>query len=99
MAYCLEAAARYHKKVIVLDRPNPLGGLAVEGNILRPECASFVGLYPLPMRHGLTFGELALYVNNEAGIGADLEVVPMLGWRRRMLFREPAFPVFPRRTC
>lgn len=96
MAYCLEAAARYQKKVIVLDRPNPLGGLAVEGNILRPECASFVGLYPLPMRHGLTFGELALYVNNEAGIGADLEVVPMQGWQRRMLFRDTGFPwVFP----
>ena len=96
MAYCLEAAARYARKVIVLDRPNPLGGLAVEGNVLRPECASFVGLYPLPMRHGLTFGELALYVNNEAGIGADLEVVPMQGWQRRMLFRDTGFPwVFP----
>ena len=96
MAYCLEAAARYRKKVIVLDRPNPLGGLAVEGNILRPDCASFVGLYPLPMRHGLTFGELALYVNREAGIGADLQVVPMQGWQRRMLFRDTGFPwVFP----
>ncbi len=96
MAYCLEAAARYGKKVIVLDRPNPLGGLEVEGNILRPECSSFVGLYPLPMRHGLTFGELALYVNREFAIGTDLEVIPMLGWQRHMLFRETGFPwVFP----
>ena len=96
MAYCLEAAAQYGKKVLVLDRPNPLGGLEVEGNILRPECASFVGLYPLPMRHGLTFGELALYINREFAIGADLEVVPMLGWQRRMFFRDTGFPwVFP----
>jgi len=96
MAYCLEAAARYGKKVIVLDRPNPVGGLEVEGNILRPECSSFVGLYPLPMRHGLTFGELALYINSEFAIGADLEIVPMQGWQRRMLFRDTGFPwVFP----
>lgn len=96
MAYCLEAAAKYGKKVLVLDRPNPLGGLEVEGNILRPECSSFVGLYPLPMRHGLTFGELALYLNSEFTLGADLEVIPMQGWQRRMLFRETGFPwVFP----
>ena len=96
MAYCLEAAARYGKKVIVLDRPNPVGGLEVEGNILRPECNSFVGLYPLPMRHGLTFGELALYINSEFAIGAELEIVPMQGWQRRMLFRDTGFPwVFP----
>ncbi|MDP3478741.1 MAG: DUF1343 domain-containing protein [Desulfoprunum sp.] len=96
MAYCLEAAARYGKKVIVLDRPNPVGGLEVEGNILRPECSSFVGLYPLPMRHGLTFGELALYINSEFALGADLEIIPMQGWQRHMLFRDTGFPwVFP----
>jgi uncharacterized protein YbbC (DUF1343 family) len=96
MAYCLEAAAVYGKRVVVLDRPNPVGGLAVEGNILAQDCASFVGLYPLPMRHGLTFGELALYLNGEFGIGADLEVVPMRGWKRSMFFRETGFPwVFP----
>ena len=59
MAYCLEAAVKFGKRVVVLDRPNPVGGVAVEGNILQPDCTSFVGLYPLPMRHGLTFGELA----------------------------------------
>jgi uncharacterized protein YbbC (DUF1343 family) len=96
MAYCLEAAAEFGKRVVVLDRPNPVGGVAVEGNILDPSCASFVGLYPLPMRHGLTFGELALYVNKEFGLGADLEVVPMQGWKRSMFFRDTGFPwVFP----
>ena len=96
MAYCLELAARLDKKVVVLDRPNPVGGNQVEGNILEPEYSSFVGLYPLPMRHGLTFGELALYVNSEFDIGADLEVIKMTGWKRRMLFRETGFPwIFP----
>lgn len=96
MAYCLEAAAEYGKKVIVLDRPNPVGGEAVEGNLLKPDCASFVGLYPMPMRHGLTFGELALLINSEYAIGADLTVVKMKGWRRNMYFRDTGFPwVFP----
>lgn len=96
MAYCLEAAAKFGKRVVVLDRPNPVGGVAVEGNILEQDCASFVGLYPLPMRHGLTFGELALYINGEFGLGADLEVVPMRGWKRSMLFRDTGFPwLFP----
>jgi uncharacterized protein YbbC (DUF1343 family) len=96
MAYCLQAAAEFGKRVVVLDRPNPLGGIAVEGNILDPECASFVGLYPLPMRHGLTFGELALYVNQEFHLGAELEVVPLQGWKRSLLFRDTGFPwVFP----
>lgn len=88
LAYCLEEAARLNKKVIILDRPNPLGGLTVEGNILRPEYRSFVGLYPLPMRHGLTMGELGLLLNNEFGIGAELEVVTMQGWQRHMLFED-----------
>ncbi|MFH2124650.1 MAG: DUF1343 domain-containing protein [Pseudomonadota bacterium] len=96
MAYCLEAAAEHGKQVMVLDRPNPVGGVAVEGNILQPECASFVGLYPLPMRHGMTFGELALLLNLEFAIGADLQVIPMQGWKRSMLFRDTGFPwVFP----
>ena len=96
MAYCLEAAAEFGTKVIVLDRPNPIGGLAVEGNLLRPEFASFVGLYPLPMRHGMTIGELALLFNDEFGIGADLEVVRMEGWRRWMYFEDTGVPwVFP----
>ncbi len=96
MAYCLEAAREYGKQVVVLDRPNPGGGVAVEGNLLKEEWRSFVGLYSLPMRHGLTFGELALLINSEYKIGADLEVIPMQGWRREMLFRETGLPwVFP----
>lgn len=96
MAYCLETAAQYGKKVVVLDRPNPIGGTMVEGNILQHDCRSFVGLYPLPMRHGMTFAELALFINEEFAIGAELEVIPMKGWQRRMTFRETGFPwVFP----
>ncbi|WP_419174948.1 exo-beta-N-acetylmuramidase NamZ domain-containing protein [Desulfosediminicola sp.] len=96
MAYCLEWAAKLGKKVVVLDRPNPVGGKAVEGNILEPEWASFVGLYPIPMRHGLTFGELALMMNQEFSLGADLEVIAMDGWKRDMFFRDTGFPwVFP----
>lgn len=96
LAYCMEAAARAGKKIIVLDRPNPLGGLVTEGNILQRSCFSFVGLYPLPMRHGLTFGELSLLLKHGFGIDVDLEVIPMQGWRRRMFFRDTGFPwVFP----
>ena len=84
MAYCLEAAAEYGTKVIVFDRPNPIGGLALEGNLLQAECASFVGRYPLPMRHGMTIAELALLFNDGFGIGADLQVVKMERWRRSM---------------
>ena len=96
MAYCLEAACEYEKKVIVLDRPNPIGGELVEGNLLEEDCRSFVGLYALPMRHGLTFGELALFINGEYRIGADVEVVTMEGWKRWMNFRDTGVPwVFP----
>jgi len=92
MAYCMEQAAESSKKIVVLDRPNPVGGLRVEGNILKPDCQSFVGLYALPMRHGLTLGELALWVNKEYEIGADLEVIPMHGWKRSMIFRDTLYP-------
>jgi uncharacterized protein YbbC (DUF1343 family) len=92
--YCLEEAARHGKKVVVLDRPNPLGG-TVEGNVLTEEMISFVGTWPIPMRHGLTMGELALFFNREAGIRADLEVVPMRRWRRRMLFPDTGLPWVP----
>jgi len=96
MAYCLQAAARWGKKVVILDRPNPLGGTMVEGNLLDDDCRSFVGLYPLPMRHGLTFGELALWLNTESGIGCDLEVVAMAGWRRNFFFRDCGIPwIYP----
>jgi uncharacterized protein YbbC (DUF1343 family) len=96
MAYCLEAAAEFNKKVLVLDRPNPVGGHEIEGNIIREDCFSFVGLYPIPMRHGLTFGELAFLLNSHFNIGAELEVIPMQGWKRAMLFGDTGLPwVFP----
>ena len=78
----MEAAAPLGKKVVVLDRPNPISGTAVEGNLLRPEWASLVGPYPLPMRHGFSLGELARYYNVTQDIGCDLTVIPATGWRR-----------------
>ncbi len=96
VVYCLEKAAQTGKKVIILDRPNPIGGSLVEGNVLKQECSSFVGLFGIPMRHGLTIGELALMCNREMNIHADLEVVPVLGWKREMLSQDTGFPwVFP----
>src|SRR6516225_4512233 len=96
MAYCLTAARKHGVKVFVCDRPNPIGGVAVEGPMLERGYESFVGLYPIPMRHGMTIGELARLFNDEFGIGADLEVFPMQGWRREMYFDETGVPwVFP----
>ena len=83
MAYCLVAARKHGVKVVVCDRPNPIGG-AVEGPMLEPGYESFVGLYAIPMRHGMTIGELARLFNEHFGIGADLEVVTMTGWTRDM---------------
>jgi uncharacterized protein YbbC (DUF1343 family) len=96
LAYMLEASAAAGKLVVVLDRPNPIGGEVVEGNILEAEYRSFVGLYPLPMRHGLTFGELALLFNDHFKIGAELQIVKMKGWQRGMHFPDCKLPwVFP----
>jgi uncharacterized protein YbbC (DUF1343 family) len=99
VANCLHAAAEHGAKVVILDRPNPLGGRTIEGNLLQPACRSFVGMYPIPMRHGLTIGEFALLINNhsgEASINADLEVIPMRGWRRSMYFPDTGLPwLFP----
>lgn len=92
VAYCLEAAAEYGKKIVILDRPNPIGGEEIEGNILRDNCRSFVGLYALPMRHGLTLGELANLFNIEYKIDADLEIVRAEGWKRGMYGRDLTFP-------
>jgi uncharacterized protein YbbC (DUF1343 family) len=92
MANCLRAARRHGLKVIVCDRPNPIGGVAIEGPMLEPGFESFVGLYPIPMRHGMTIGELARLFNDHFGIGADLEVVPMGGWRRGMYADETGLP-------
>ncbi|ADH85681.1 exo-beta-N-acetylmuramidase NamZ family protein [Desulfurivibrio alkaliphilus] len=96
LAYCMEAAAEQDIPVVVLDRPNPVGGLALEGNLLRPSCRSFVGLYPIPMRHGMTLGELALMIKGEFKVDCPLEVIPVGGWRREMLFADTGLPwVFP----
>jgi len=88
MALAMQAAAQYDKLFIVLDRPNPLGGDRVDGPILDPEYASFIGIYPLPAVHGMTMGELALLFNEEFGVGARLAVVPMSGWRGRMHWED-----------
>ena len=95
MSYCLEAAKKFGKKVVILDRPNPIGGEIVEGNCLLPEFISFVGRYTIPMRHGLTIGELALLFNNHFAIDCDLCVVPMKGWRRKMFFNDTGLPWIP----
>ena len=92
LSHCMEAAQQYGKKIIVLDRPNPLGGLRVEGNLLTHDCSSFVGRYPIPMRHGLTIGELAVLFNTHFGIGCDLEVIAMRGWKREMHFSQTGLP-------
>jgi uncharacterized protein YbbC (DUF1343 family) len=92
MSYCLTAAKRHGIKVVVCDRPNPIGGLAVEGPMLARGYESFVGLYPIPMRHGMTIGELARLFNEHFGIGADLEVVPMTGWTRDMYHDDARAP-------
>ena len=83
MANCLRACARHGVPVIVCDRPNPINGVDVEGAALAPGYESFVGQFPIPMRHGMTIGELARFFNQEFAINADLEVVPMDGWRRQ----------------
>ena len=82
MALGMQAAREKGIPFVVLDRPNPIGGTRVEGNLLDTAFASFVGMYPIPVRHGMTAGELARLFNREFGIGANLTVVPVEGWRR-----------------
>jgi uncharacterized protein YbbC (DUF1343 family) len=84
MANCMRAAKAAGKKVIVLDRPNPIGGVLVEGNVLESGFTSFVGQYPMATRHGMTMGELALLFNEAYGIGCDLDIVEVKGWKRPM---------------
>ncbi len=92
MANCLRAAARHGVPVYVCDRPNPIGGVAVEGPMLEPGYESFVGMFPIPMRHGMTIGELARLFNEAFGLGAKLEVVPLGGWRREMYWDQTGLP-------
>jgi len=96
LSHCMEEAAKAGLEVIVLDRPNPIGGLEVEGNLLAEDCRSFVGLHPIPMRHGLTMGELALFINGRLKKPASLSVIKCEGWRRGQYFDETGLPwVYP----
>jgi len=88
MAMVMEAASEQGKHVIVLDRPNPLGGNRVEGNLVEKKYFSFVGLYPIPYQHGMTIAELALFFNSEFDINCNLDVIPMVGWTREMLWGD-----------
>jgi uncharacterized protein YbbC (DUF1343 family) len=87
MAYAMQAAAQFHKEIWILDRPNPIGGM-VEGPVLDPKFHSFIGLYPIAMRHGMTVGELAEMFNNAFGIHARLRVIRMRGWTHAMLWPD-----------
>lgn len=95
MAKIMEAAAEFHKDVIVLDRPNPLGGVNVEGNLVQEGYFSFVGLYPIPYRHGMTIGELAKLFNEAFNIGCQLTVIPILNWKRDMLWEDTGLQWVP----
>ena len=88
MADAMKAAAAAHIPIVVLDRPNPIGGTKVQGPVLDPKFASFVGEYPIPLRYGMTIGELAELFNGEFHIGADLTVVKMRGWKRSMYYDD-----------
>jgi uncharacterized protein YbbC (DUF1343 family) len=92
MANCLRAARRHGIRVVVCDRPNPIGGDQIEGATLDPVYASFVGQFPIPMRHGMTIGELARLFNDHFGLAAAVDVVPMEGWQRSMYFDDTGLP-------
>jgi len=92
MALAMEACAEAGARFVVLDRPNPIGGQRREGPVLRPGFESFVGLHPVPLRHGLTCGEMARWLNAERGIGCELEVVACEGWRRHMSWCDTGLP-------
>ncbi len=93
--HTLRAAGQFGMPVVVLDRPNPINGVAVEGPLLEPGFQSFVGIASLPVRHGMTMGELARWLNAEHNLQADLTVIPMRGWRRAMWFDETGLPWAP----
>ncbi len=92
MAMVMQAARDAGKPVVVLDRPNPQGGVQIDGPVLDPVYRSFIGLFPIPMVHGMTIGELAQLFNGEFGIGADLTIVPMRGWTRRTVWEQTGLP-------
>jgi uncharacterized protein YbbC (DUF1343 family) len=88
MLNCMRSASRAGKNILILDRPNPLGGDIVEGRMLKKECYSFVGPFALPMRHGFTMAEMAGIFHSAFGLNCGLETVAMGGWERRMLWRD-----------
>ncbi|MBI1893473.1 MAG: DUF1343 domain-containing protein [Candidatus Rokubacteria bacterium] len=92
LGYILEAAAQSKIPVVVLDRPNPVNGTTVEGPLLDPDLTSFTGYHPLPLRYGMTIGELARLFNAERAIGADLQVLQVQGWRREVWHDETGLP-------
>jgi uncharacterized protein YbbC (DUF1343 family) len=92
MALCMQACAEEGKRMVVLDRPNPINGVKVEGPVLDPAFSSFVGMYPIAVRHGMTVGELARMFNEEFQIGCPLAVVKMEAWERYMWFDDTGLP-------
>ena len=92
LANCMKTCAQSNTRMIVCDRPNPINGLAVEGNLVEKEFYSFVGQYPIPNRHGMTVGELAILFNEHFGIKCDLKVIPMEGWERSMWYDQTGLP-------
>jgi uncharacterized protein YbbC (DUF1343 family) len=92
MALSMKAARRKGIPFVVLDRPNPIGGEIVEGALLDPRFATFVGMYPIPARHGMTVGELATLFNQKHGIGAELMVARVANWRRSQWFEDTGLP-------
>ena len=92
LANCMRVAGQLGKRVVVCDRPNPINGLDMSGNILEPEYASFVGLFPLPTRHGMTVGELARMFKGVFDVQCELEIVPMRGWERQHWLDETDAP-------
>ncbi len=93
--YVIRAAAQSGRTLVVLDRPNPINGVAVEGPLVAPGLESFIGILPIPIRHGMTCGELARYIGAECHLPVDLTVVPMQGWKREMWFDETGLPWVP----
>jgi uncharacterized protein YbbC (DUF1343 family) len=92
ISYCLETVKQAAKKILILDRPNPIGGRQLEGNVVAADCTSFVGRYPIPMRHGLTIGELSNLINDHFRINCDLQVLSMHHWNRSMYFKDTGLP-------
>jgi len=95
MGNVMEAAAEHNVEMIILDRPNPLGGNLVDGNILKEEFKSYIGYYPIPYCHGMTVAEIAKMYNTESKIGAKLTVVPLKNWQREMIWQESSLPWVP----